>query len=43
MREKLEALGAVVAPLQADAFGEFLAKEVRTWAGVIKQAGIRAD
>jgi len=43
VRDKLEALGAVVAPLPSDKFGEFLAKEIRTWAAVIKQAGIHAD
>ena len=43
VRNKLEALGAVVAPLPSAQFGEFLASETRTWAGVIRKAGIHAN
>jgi tripartite-type tricarboxylate transporter receptor subunit TctC len=43
VREKLEALGAVVAPQAADEFGRFLAQEIRTWEAVIRKSGIRAD
>jgi tripartite-type tricarboxylate transporter receptor subunit TctC len=43
VREKLEALGAVVAPQASDAFGRFLAQEIRTWEAVIRKSGIRAD
>jgi tripartite-type tricarboxylate transporter receptor subunit TctC len=43
VRSKLEALGAVVAPQPSGEFGQFLAQEIRTWAGVIRKAGIRVD
>jgi tripartite-type tricarboxylate transporter receptor subunit TctC len=43
VREKQEALGAVVAPQNSDQFGAFLKQEIDTWAAVIKKAGIHAD
>jgi tripartite-type tricarboxylate transporter receptor subunit TctC len=43
VRQKLEALGAVVAPQPAEEFGRFLAREIRTWEAVIRKSGIRAD
>ncbi len=43
VRQKLEALGAVVSPQPSDKFGAFLAQEIRTWAAVIQKAGIHAD
>jgi len=42
-REKLEALGAVVAPQGSEDFGRFLAQEIRTWEAVIRKSGIHAD
>lgn len=43
VRSKLEALGAVVAPQPSAEFSQFLAQEIRTWATVIRKAGIRID
>ena len=43
VREKLEQMGAVVAPLDGPAFGRFLADETRKWAKVIREAKITAD
>ena len=43
VREKLEAMGAIVAPQDADTFGRFLADETRKWAKVIRDAKISAD
>jgi tripartite-type tricarboxylate transporter receptor subunit TctC len=43
VRERLEALGAVVEPSGSEAFGRFLKAEIDKWAGVIKAAKITAD
>jgi len=43
VRDKLEAMGAVVAPLDGPAFGRFLADETHKWARVIREAKISAD
>ena len=43
VREKLEQMGAVVAPLDGPAFGRFLADETRKWAKVIREAKISAN
>lgn len=43
VRAKLEAMGAVVAPLDAAAYGRFLAEETRKWAGVIRTARITSE
>lgn len=43
VRGKLQSMGAVVAPLDAPAFGRFLAEETRKWAKVIREAKISAD
>jgi tripartite-type tricarboxylate transporter receptor subunit TctC len=43
VREKLEAMGAVVAPQDAQAFGRFLADETQKWAKVIREAKISSD
>jgi tripartite-type tricarboxylate transporter receptor subunit TctC len=43
VRQKLEALGAVVAPQPSEEFAKFLAREIRTWEAVIRKSGIRAD
>ncbi len=43
VRQKLEALGAVVAPQASELFGQFLAQEIRTWGAVIRKSGIHAD
>ncbi|HEY6865180.1 MAG TPA: tripartite tricarboxylate transporter substrate binding protein, partial [Burkholderiales bacterium] len=43
VRDKLDALGAVVAPQASEDFGRFLAQEIRTWEAVIRKSGIHAD
>jgi len=43
VRAKLEAMGAVVAPMPAEGFGRFLRDETQKWAGVIRAAKITAD
>ena len=43
VHEKLEAMGAVVAPQDAQAFGNFLTEETRKWAKVIRDARISGD
>ncbi len=43
VKQKLQALGAVVSPQPSDKFGAFLTQEIHTWAAVIKKAGIHAD
>ncbi len=43
VRAKLEALGAVVDPQDSQAFAAFLRSETRTWADVIRKAGIKPE
>ena len=43
VRARLEAMGAVVAPLNADGFGRYLRDETQKWAGVIRAAKITAE
>jgi tripartite-type tricarboxylate transporter receptor subunit TctC len=43
VREKLQALGAVVDPAGPDAFGKFLKSEIDKWAAVIHAAKITSD
>jgi tripartite-type tricarboxylate transporter receptor subunit TctC len=43
VREKLQALGAVVEPTGAEPFGRFLRAEVDKWGAVIRAAKITAD
>ena len=43
VRDKLEKLGAVVAPQDGEQFRTFLAREIDKWSGVIRAANIRAD
>ena len=43
VKSKLERLGAVVDPQDAQAFGAFLRSETQTWAGVIRKAGIKPE
>jgi tripartite-type tricarboxylate transporter receptor subunit TctC len=43
VKGKLEKLGAVVDPQDAQAFGAFLRSETATWAEVIHKAGIKAE
>ena len=43
VREKLQALGAVVDPMGSEAFGKFLKSEIDKWAAVIRAAKITAE
>jgi tripartite-type tricarboxylate transporter receptor subunit TctC len=43
VREKLQALGAVVEPMGPEAFGKFLKAEIDKWAAVIHAAKITAE
>lgn len=43
VQKKLVALGAELDPGTPQAFGKFLEADMNRWAGVIKQAGIKAD
>ena len=43
VREKLQALGAVVDPAAPEAFGKFLKSEIDKWAAVIRAAKITAE
>jgi len=43
VREKLSALGAIIDPAGADAFGRFLKDEIDKWAQVIKTSAIQPD
>jgi tripartite-type tricarboxylate transporter receptor subunit TctC len=43
LRERLEALGAEVAPGTPREFGEYIAREIPKWAKVVKDSGARAE
>jgi len=43
IKTRLTDMGVVITPWTPDQFGGFLAAETEKWAGVIKQAGIRAN
>jgi tripartite-type tricarboxylate transporter receptor subunit TctC len=43
VREKLQALGAVVDPMGSEAFAKFLKSEIEKWAAVIRAAKITAE
>jgi tripartite-type tricarboxylate transporter receptor subunit TctC len=43
VRDKLVAIGFDVQPLGPDEFGPYLRAEIKTWAGLVKEAGIQPE
>jgi tripartite-type tricarboxylate transporter receptor subunit TctC len=43
LRERLESLGAELAPGTPQDFGDYIAREIPKWAKVVKDSGARAD